>query len=540
MKFKPIKNLVSILCAVIVSISLALPVSAVKTKTKTPSQATSQQIKINNNLSKSIINQTYNLINSSDITKNLTQSELFSAKSKLSELKNLLENFSVSQMYQAQEIFKKLNILHKYVSNKSSPPDIIELTKNINETSKYIKNLPLNQNSSTSIKNKMEEVLKKIKELKIQDQNLSKFQEFASYLDKTLNSNPGSQSPIAEKLDSLNLFFINILNANPQATRYYVLNKLPQKIDEFISGVTKHQMAPYEKVENIPSRQANLNINSVAKNPIMRPASNKRAENAPKTSIKPQPAPQNQAKTIFESRAEEASKIEVLADESLKETWEKHIQAGIQGTNDCWLFSAINVQNWFNFKNNQKIIRGQTQAHEEFLSKGEPKELLGRSQSQFVIAKYLKKCGFNSYIVLSCLERSGKENLKFNKSLAEILIKTHFLKSQTPIIIHKENHWAVITAINTAKNQVLVVDSASSKPFWHNLPDLYDSISGTSCFFKNKPCYALGLIFVTNEQEKMDQPKAISIFQPSVNSSNIADIFNVNQFLKSAIDAASK
>ena len=355
-----------------------------------------------------------------------------------------------------------------------------------------------------------------------------------------MNSNPEPQSPIAEKLDSLNLFFINILNANPQAARYYVLNKLPQKIDEFISDVTKHQTAPDEKAENAPPRQANRNINKVAKNPTMRPNSNKSAENAPKISIKPQSVPQKQAKTIFEARAEEASKIEVLADESLKETWEKHIQAGIQGTNDCWLFSAINVQNWFNFKDNQKIIRGQAQAHEEFLSKGEPKELLGRSQNQFVIAKYLKKCGFNSYVILSCLEKSDKENLKFNKSLAEILIKTHFLKSQTPIIIHKENHWAVIAAINTAKNQVLVVDSASNKPFWKNLPDLYDSISGTSCFFKNKPCYALGLIFVTNEQKKMDKPKAISIFQSSVNTSNVTDIFNVNQFLTSAIDAASK
>ena len=538
MKFKPIKNLFSILCAAIISISLALPVSAVKTKT--PSQATIQQVKINNNLSTSIINQTYNLLNSSDITKNLTPPELFSAKSKLSELKSLFENLSISQMNQAQEIFKKLNILHKYISNKSSPPNIIELAKNIDETSKYIKNLPLGQNSSISIKNNAEEVLKKIKELKIQDRNLSKFQEFTSYLDKTLNSAPGPQAPTAEKLDSLNLFFINILNSNPQAARYYVLNKLPQKIDEFISAVTKHQIASDEKTENIPLRQANRNINKVAKNPTMRPASNKSAENAPKASIKPTAAPQKQAKTVFEARAEEASKIEVLADESLKETWEKHIQAGIQGTNDCWLFSAINVQNWFNFKDNQKIVRGQARAHEEFLSRGESKGLLGRAQNQFVIAKYLKKCGFNSYVVLSCLEKSDKENLNFNKSLAEILIKTHFLKSQTPIIIHKENHWAVVAAINTAKNQALVVDSAFSKPFWQNFQDLYDSISGTYGFFENKPCYALGLIFVTNEQKKMDKPKAISIFQSSVNFSSTIDIFNVNQFLTNAIDAASK
>lgn len=536
MKFKPIKNLVSILCAVIISISLALPVSAVKPKA--PSQATSQQIKINNNLSKSIIDQTYNLLNSSDITKNLTQSELFLAKSSLSELKSLFKNLSVSQMDQAQEIFKKLNILHKYVSNKSSPKNIIELTKNINETSKYIKNLPRRQLPSNSLKQNAEEVLKKIKELKIQDRNLSKFQEFTSYLDKALNSEP--QAPIAEKLDILNLFFINILNANPQATRYYVLNKLPQKIDEFISAVTNHQIAPDEEAENIPPRQANRNIHKVAKNPNIRPISNKSAENAPKTSITPQAAPQKQAKTILEARAEEASKIEVLAEESLKETWEKHIQAGLQGINDCWLFSAINVQNWFNFKDNQKIIRGPAQAHEEFLSRGEPKGLLGHSQNQFVIAKYLKKCGFNSYVVLSCLEKSDKGNLKFNKSLAEILIKTHFLKSQTPIIIHKDHHWAVIAAINTASNQVLVVDSGFSKPFWQNLSDLYDSISGTSCFFRNKPCYALGLIFVTNEQQKMDKPKSISIFQPSVNFSSTIDIFNVNQFLTNAIDAASK
>ena len=111
MKFKPITNLVSILCSAIISISLALPVSAAKPKT--PSQATSQQIKINNNLSKSIIYQTYNLLNSSDITKNSTQSELFSAKSSLSELKSLFENLSISQMNQAQEIFKKLNPLPK-------------------------------------------------------------------------------------------------------------------------------------------------------------------------------------------------------------------------------------------------------------------------------------------------------------------------------------------------------------------------------------------------------------------------------------------
>ena len=497
MKFKPIKNLVSMLCAAIISISLTLPVSAAQPKT--PSQSTSQQIKINNNLSKSIINQTYNLLNSSDITKNSTQSELFSAKSSLSQLKSLFENLSVSQMNQAQEIFKKLNILHKYVSNKSSPKNIIELTKNINETLKHIKNLPRRQLPSNSLKQNAEKVFKKIKELKIQDRDLSKFQEFTAYLDKALNSNPGPQAPIAEKLDILNLFFINILNANPQATRYYVLNKLPQKIDEFISAVTK--------------------------NPTIRPTSNKSAENAPKTSITPQAAPQN----ILQARAEKASKIEVLADKSLKETWEKHIQAGLQGINDCWLFSAINVQNWFNFKDNQKIIRGPAQAHEEFLSKGEPKELLGRPQTQFVIAKYLKKCGFNSYAILSCLEKSDKQNLKFNKSLAEILIKTHFLKSQTPIIIHKEHHWAVIAAINTASNQVLVVDSGFNKPFWQDLPDLYDNISGTSCFFRNKPCYALGLIFVTNEQQKMDKPKIISIFQPSVNFSSTIDMFNVNQ-----------
>ena len=538
MKFKPIKNLVSILCAAIISISLALPVSAAKPKT--PSQATSQQIKINNNLSKSIIYQTYNLLNSSDITKNSTQSELFSAKSSLSELKSLFENLSISQMNQAQEIFKKLNILHKYVSNKSSPQNITELTKNINETSKYIKNLPRRQLPSNSLKQNAEEVLKKIKELKIQDRNFSKFEEFTSYLNKNLNSDPGPQAPIAEKLDSLNLFFIKILNVNPQATRYYVLNKLPQKIDEFISAVTKHQIAPDEKAKNIPPRQANRNINKVAKNPNIRPTSNKSAENALKTSIKPQAAPQKQNKNILQERAEKASKIEVLADESLKETWEKHIQAGLQGTNDCWLFSAINVQNWFNFNNNQKIIRGRAQAHEEFLNKGEPKRLLGRSQNQFVIAEYLKKCGFNSYIVLSCFEKMDSKNLEFNKSLAEILIKTHFLKSQTPIIIHKENHWVVIAAINTASNQVLVVDSGFSKPSWQNLRELYNSISGTSCFFKNKNFYALGMIFVTNEQPKIDTPKMISIFPPSANSSSIADIFNLNQSLKNVIDAASK
>ena len=294
MKFKPIKNLVSILCAAIISISLALPVSAVKPQA--PSQATIQQIKVNNNLSTSIINQTYNLLNSSDITKNLTQSELFSAKSKLSELKSLFENLSISQMDQAQEIFKKLNILHKYISNKSSPPNIIELAKNIDETSKYIKNLPLGQNFSSSIKNNAEEVLKKITELKIQNRNLSNFQEFTSYLDKILNSGPEPQDSTAEKLDSLNLFFINILNANPQAARYYVLNKLPQKIDEFINAVTNHQTAADEMAENIPPRQANRNIHTVAKKPAMRPASNKSAENAPKTSIKPQAAPQKQTK----------------------------------------------------------------------------------------------------------------------------------------------------------------------------------------------------------------------------------------------------
>ena len=540
---------------------MALPVQAINPATT--EQTTVRQIKADNDLAKSVISQIYDLINSPNITQKLAKSELFEAKSSLGNLKSALEHLSISEMTPAQEIFNMLNVLRNYMTNKSSPPNIAELIQHMNKITHYIKNIPKQRPILGDFRANAEKLLLKINDPKVHYEAFAKWRELSNYMEKIPPAELFSKVAVAEKICNLNRLFSNLLGANSHAPALFDPSKLPQKIDELINIVKIFQTPNDRKNNNISTKilpkQNNQNMNETKKilhmqpiftqnnknqsrkhiaNPLSRSQTKSNISKRFNTHSKNSP-PKQPSNTILESRIKEAIKICVRTSDDLLQKWKSNIQAGSQGRNDCWLFSAVNVQNWFNYKNNQKIFRGQSEIHREFLNRGEPKHLLGRSQNQFIITKYLQKCGFYSYIILSGLKQNDHESLKFNKSVAEVLIKNHFAKSQTPIIVHKSNHWITIAGIDTYSNRVLVVDSSFSAPIWLDLSNFYDSIAGVLCQFKSKPCYALGMIFVTDEK-KTDAPKMISILQSKINSQNTSDIFSVNQFLIDAIDAASK
>ena len=561
MKIKSItKHLTKILFATIICLSMVFPARSINSLTT--DQAVIQQIKVDNDLSKSVTNQIYDLLNSPNITKDLTKSELFSAKSSLGDLKSTLENLSISEMAPAQEIFNKLNVLRNYMANKSSPPNVAELIQNMNKITQYIKNIPKPRPILSDLRANAEKLLLNIKDPKIHHEVFAKWQELSNFMEKIPPAELCSKTAVVGKIFDLNGLFGNLLPANSQVPVSYDLSKLPQKIDELINIIKKIQNANGETGQKMLPRQNNKNMNETQKIVHMQPifAPNNKNEKKQRLSKPFSALSRSQKKpniykifnkrstnsstkqpsnTILESRIKEAAKIFIRTSDDLLQTWKESIQAGVQGRNDCWLFSAINVQNWFNYKNKQKIFRGQSEIYKEFLNKGEPKHLLGSSQNQLIITKYLQKCGFSSYIILSGLQQNDKESLNFNKSLAEVLVKNHFAKSQTPIIVHKSNHWIVIAGIDTYSDKALIVDSALSAPVWMDLYNFYDSIAGVTCSFKFKTCYALGMIFVTDEK-KAENPKAISILQSKINSQNTRDIFSVNQFLIDAIDAASK
>ena len=127
-------------------------------------------------------------------------------------------------------------------------------------------------------------------------------------------------------------------------------------------------------------------------------------------------------------------------------------------SNLCWLHSATNVLNYYNYMDNQGIIKGQHQAVQKYTEimgdQASLKNINGDMNDFEEITEYLKAMGYG----ILKLSISGSEKI------AKELLKIHFQgNNPAPVIIHQPDHFITIANYDQNTDQFLIVDSYNLK-----------------------------------------------------------------------------
>lgn len=182
--------------------------------------------------------------------------------------------------------------------------------------------------------------------------------------------------------------------------------------------------------------------------------------------------------------------------QNLYEKFDK-LYAGYQSKNNCWLFAAQNIANYFLSLYGQNPIRkfdlrnwnGPIDTVEnEFLRRMPNCEyFLRNGQTQCEMRQYLQTYEISAdEISILNYQPNNQKHKRIMKKIAYFLLVHHFSFSDTPIATNVGYHWIAVAGIDINNKYALLLDPMKTTPNITTLDDITDRISTMSRKIKNK------------------------------------------------------
>lgn len=184
---------------------------------------------------------------------------------------------------------------------------------------------------------------------------------------------------------------------------------------------------------------------------------------------------------------------------NIKNLYEKFdkLYAGYQSKNNCWLFTAQNIANYFLSLNKQNPIRkldarnwnGPIDTVEtEFISRMPNCEyFLRHGQTQCEIRQYLQTYAISAdEVSILNYQPNNQKHKSIMKKITYLLLISHFSCSDTPIATNVGYHWIAVAGIDFNNKYALILDPMKTNPNITTLDDITNRISTMSHKSTNK------------------------------------------------------
>ena len=500
MKTKIFKKLIAALCAATMSTSIVIPTGAITTTAKLSPQDNPRFLALNTMISSHLdmLNQMKNTISSwkqdTEIQKTNKEIALNQVNSILTNLTNInkLVSPDIALLNQIDEKLHKLDaqiskLSELAVSVKETNEyndinfDLINLNTDMENIYKYAVNYIKNPNNNNNMNNNNFN-----NNTSIINNNMNRINNNMSMMNSMNNMNRiNNNISMMNSMNNMNMINnISIMNS----IMFMNMMNMNTKISTLVSELKKRNFPMnYNDISLSPPIQRLISYASI--NDMIKLAQLISSEWFPPEARMHglnyfvnqnlhsfdgfSDAFLNEARTEIDAMLMQAiNNMKPVNIDNLEQKF-KDIHAGMQSLNNCWLFSAQNVINYYKYfkKGEQPLKKAPVNpadnpvdaprdiVEQEFINHGGDPNMLHSGQHYIHIQDYLKKYDISTKSFHMINHDKSPQRYLLMAKIAKMLLLKHFNSYESPVIILNQGHYLTICGVDAKNDQALVIDS---------------------------------------------------------------------------------